>query len=220
MFRSIIRFTYRIMRNLILIGLAMLILPRLYTSMLSAEQTYDLEDASSTEVAIVFGAGLLRDGTPSAVLRHRVLTAVDLYQNGKVDFLLMSGQYPEPDAMKEYAIELGMEADDIWIDDGGLRTYDTCYRAKEVFGLQDVSLVTQAYHLPRAIYLCESFGLEVQGVNAFQGQYWRGAMFFWQIRESFATLVAFWDVNISEPTPEFSDLIEIKGMGVQQTLPK
>lgn len=213
MFRRMIRFTYRLVRNLIFLGLAVLILPRLYTTILSADQTRDLDDANTTEVAIVFGAGLLRDGTPSAVLRHRVLTAVDLYQSGKVDILLMSGQYPEPDSMKDYAIELGMDADFIRIDDGGLRTYDTCYRASEVFGLQSVTLVTQAYHLPRAVYLCESFGLEVQGVNAFQGQYWRGAMFFWQVRESLATLVAFWDVNILEPIPEFSDLM---GFNVKQ----
>jgi len=113
-----------------------------------------MESVPADRVAIVFGAGLQRDGTPSAVLRDRVATAASLYFEGKVQKLLMSGDnrfldYNEPGSMKAYAISLGVPGEDIVLDYAGRRTYDTCYRAREIFGLDEAILVTQTYHLPR-----------------------------------------------------------------------
>ena len=157
-------------------------------------------------VAIVFGAGLWRDGTPTPVLRDRVATAADLYLAGKVDKLLMSGDnrvhdYNEPGAMRDYAISLGVPADDIVLDYAGWRTYDTCYRARDIFDIKDAILVTQGFHLPRAIYTCNNLGVSANGVPADRRVYRRGSMIYWNMREVFATHVALWEVHVTHPLP-------------------
>jgi SanA protein len=109
--------------------------------------------------------------------------------------------YNEPGAMKEYAIKLGMPEDAIALDYAGRRTYDTCYRAREIFGVSDATLVTQSFHLPRAIYTCNKLGVEAIGVAADRRTYRRGSNFFWSTRELPATLVAFWETNVTKPVP-------------------
>ena len=118
------------------------------------------QEVPTADVAIVFGAGLRRDGRPAAVLHDRVVTAVELYQNGTVKKLLMSGDnrfeyHNEPGAMRNLAVELGVPDEDIVLDYAGRRTYDTCYRAKEIFEVRNAVLVTQRFHLDRALYLCD-----------------------------------------------------------------
>jgi SanA protein len=157
-------------------------------------------------LAIVFGAGLRRDGSPSPVLRDRVATAAELYFDSKVQKVLMSGDnsevnYNEPAAMKAYAVDLGVAAEDIILDYAGRRTYDTCFRAREIFHLEDVILVTQKFHLPRAIYTCNSLGVPAVGVSADRWDYRRRSSAFWNVREMVATLVALWDVHITRPQP-------------------
>jgi SanA protein len=157
-------------------------------------------------VAIVFGAGLRRDGTPSPVLRDRINTAVDLYSAGKVQKLLMSGdnrfiEYNEPGSMRDYAISQGIPLEDIVLDYAGRRTYDTCYRAKHIFKIESAILVTQGFHLPRAIYVCNSLGLPAVGVSADVRQYRPLSRLYWGLRETAATLVALWEVHVSQPIP-------------------
>jgi SanA protein len=140
------------------------------------------------------------------VLRDRVKTASDLYFSGKVSKLLMSGDnrfanYNEPAAMYAYALTLGVPEEDIVLDYAGRRTYDTCYRARDIFGLNEVILVTQDFHLPRALYTCNSLGITALGVPADQRQYHQRALTYWHLREAFATVVAFWEVHISRPLP-------------------
>jgi SanA protein len=94
-----------------------------------------VSESPARRVAIVFGAGLRRDGTPTAILRDRVETAADLYRSGKVEKILMSGDnrfenYNEPESMRQYALSLGVPPEAIAMDYAGRRTYDTCYRAK------------------------------------------------------------------------------------------
>lgn len=172
----------------------------------SHPHTYTAEEVPEASVAIVFGAGLNHDGSPGAVLRDRVYTAADLYFSGKVQKLLLSGdnrsfQYNEPAAMRAYAIELGVPADDIVLDYAGLRTYDTCYRAAEIFGVRDAILVTQAYHLPRALVTCRGLDINASGVIADRREYNPVSFTRWRIREVPATLVAFLDVYILRPLP-------------------
>jgi SanA protein len=179
---------------------------RLYTGLRYSSSIYTPEEAPSRRGALVFGAGLLRDGRPTAVLHDRVAAAVALYKAGKVDKLLMSGdnrfvEYNEPAAMREAAIELGVPADDIVLDYAGRRTYDSCYRARAIFGLSDVILVTQAFHLPRALYLCESLGLHAIGVASDLRVYRRSSQTIWAARELFATAAAVWDVVVARPLP-------------------
>lgn len=168
--------------------------------------TYLLEDSPDAPVALVLGAGLNRDGTPGLVLRDRVRTAAELYQLGKVEKILMSGDnsteyYDEPGAMKEFALSLGIPEEDIVLDFAGRRTYDSCFRAEAIFDLDQVLVITQAYHLPRAVFLCRSFDLDAYGVPADEAYYRRSNYTFWWFREVLATVKAYWDVFISQPIP-------------------
>jgi len=194
----------------VLVGLA----PRVYTALRYGGQMYPLENAPAERVAVVFGAGLQRDGSPSPVLFDRVATAADLYHSGKVSKLLLSGDnrflnYNEPQAMFEAARGLGVPADAMVLDYAGRSTYDTCYRARAIFGLTRAVLVTQAFHLPRALYLCDALGLETEGVIADRRIYQQRSELFWNVREIFATAAAWWDLNIAHPLPVLGDPIPI-----------
>jgi SanA protein len=179
-------------------------LPRLIMVSLVGKKTYVAEDVPPSRAAIVFGAGLTASGAPTAVLKDRVITAVSLYQAGKVEKILMSGDnrfidYNEPGAMKSYALELGMPEEDIVLDYAGRRTYDTCYRAGAIFQLDEAILVTQKFHLARALYTCNALGLDSSGVAADLRPYRDEG--FWKIRETAASLVAFIQVHFTRPEP-------------------
>ncbi len=183
-----------------------LLFPRWLTGLYAATRLHTPESLPVSDVAIVFGAGLWRDGTPSPVLRDRVATAADLYFKGKVKKLLMSGdnrfiEYNEPGAMQQYALELGVPAKDIVLDYAGRRTYDTCYRALHIFRVPSAVLVTQRFHLPRALYTCNMLGLRAIGVPADRRIYHRSSLLYWHLRELIATPVALWEVHITRPLP-------------------
>ncbi|MCJ7535749.1 MAG: YdcF family protein [Anaerolineales bacterium] len=192
----------------ILVVLLLLVgtLPRILTHLHAGSRLYDAASSPQGKVAIVFGAGLYRNGSPTPVLRDRVATAAELYHAGKVEIILMSGdnstpEHNEPGAMRDYAISLGVPDQDIILDYAGRRTYDTCYRARHVFAIDSAILVTQAYHLPRALYTCNMLGVPAVGVPADLRQYRRVSQTFWNLRESAATAVALWQVHISRPQP-------------------
>jgi len=184
---------------------ALLAAPRVWMSLAGMAHITTPQGAPARPVAIVFGAGLYRDGQPTPVLQDRVAAAADLYLAGKVQTLLLSGSsslhYDEPRAMQEYALRLGVPAEALVLDRAGLRTYDTCYRARRIFAVQSAIVVTQRFHLPRALYLCRQLGIEAAGVPADRQYYRRRARFFWQVRETLAALVALWEVHISHPAP-------------------
>ena len=187
-------------------GILIFGLPRLASGLYSIGRIASVDAASQRQVAIVFGAGLLRDGSPTPVLRDRVETAAELYFAGKVQKLLMSGdnrfvEYNEPGAMRAYALELGVPEDAIVLDYAGRRTYDTCYRAKEIFGIDQALLVTQRFHLPRALVICKGLGVAGEGVAADRRAYRRSSLGIWNLRELPATLVAFIDTFITRPLP-------------------
>lgn len=165
-------------------------------------------------VAIVFGASVWRDKQPSPVLFDRVATAVDLYRAGKVNKLLLSGDnreasYNEPAAMRQVVLQMNVPERDIVLDYAGRRTYDTCYRAKEIFGVKRAVLVTQEFHLPRALYLADSFGIDAIGVAADRTDYSDDSERWWSVREAIATLDAWWDVHIARPKPVLGEKIPI-----------
>lgn len=145
--------------------------------------------------AIVFGAAV-RHGQPTTVLRDRLDTAIRLYQLGQVDRLIMSGDgrtadYNEPETMARYAQVRGIPPEAIIVDRQGLRTYETCYRARFVFGLERVVLVTQNFHLPRALFTCDLLGIDAVGVPADQRAYSNAR--WYDLRELLALSVAAWD---------------------------
>ena len=204
--KRVIRLLLMLLLYAILAAVLVFGAPRLITEIYARPRMFSVGSAPAGQVAIVFGAGLRRDGTPTAVLRDRVETAAQLYFAGKVKKLLMSGDnrfidYNEPGAMHAYAVGLGVPEEDIVLDYAGRRTYDTCYRAREIFKVDEVLLVTQAFHLPRAVYTCGSIGLKAYGVAADLRTYSRRSYGIWTLRELPATLVAILDVNVRHPVP-------------------
>jgi SanA protein len=149
-------------------------------------------------IAIVFGARVRENSVLSNSLYDRVVTAVELYRAGRVKKLLMSGDrqndsYDEPAAMKKLAIELGVDECDIFIDNDGKRTYDSCYRAKEIFDIKKAILVTQDYHQPRALYLCSNLGIDSIGITANRRIY--DAEGYLNNREFFALAGTWFEIN-------------------------
>jgi SanA protein len=170
------------------------------------------EQAPERPVAIVFGAAVYPDGRLSTVLADRVLTAAALYKAGKVRKLLFSGdnrfiEYNEPAAMGAFARRQGLPATALAYDYAGRRTYDTCWRARHVFGQETVLLVSQGFHLPRAVYLCRQLGLDAVGVVADRRFYAR--LPFWMMRETLARIQAWLDVHILHPRPVGGEPIDI-----------
>ena len=94
-----------------------------------------------------------------------------------------------------------MPDSDIVLDFAGRRTYDTCYRAKEIFGVNSAVLVTQSFHMPRALFLCDAFGIDVVGVEANQYYYFKRLRLFWNVRELLASVQSVWDVHLFKPLP-------------------
>jgi vancomycin permeability regulator SanA len=206
LFKRLVKMSLKIGLSVLVLSLILFGLPRLITALHSRPHISSPDKVVPKPVAIVFGAGLWRDGSPTPVLRDRVATAAQLYFEAKVEKILMSGSnqgedYNEPEAMRDYAISLGVPHEDIVLDYAGRRTYDTCYRARDIFGVSEAILVTQGFHLPRALYLCNVLGISASGVPADQRIYRHGSETFWKIRELPATLVALWELHVSKPLP-------------------
>jgi len=164
----------------------------------------DISQLEPTNVAIVFGAGLVNNNqTPSDMLYDRLATAAKLYETGKAKSILVSGDnrfehYSEPDVMRRVLTEeLGVPENDIHVDYAGRRTYDTCARAHELWGIRRAILVTQDYHLPRAIMICSALGIESQGASGSLRPYRFSERFV--AREILAILMAYVDIYIWSP---------------------
>jgi vancomycin permeability regulator SanA len=203
-----------ILLALLLAAVAFLVLFPLWTLTGRYEKSiYSAADqVPQRPVAVVFGAGYWPDGTPSDVMKDRVQAAVDLFRAGKVRKVLFSGDnrfasYNEPATMREYALGLGLPDEAIVLDYAGRRTYDTCYRARDIFGLTDVVLVTQRYHLPRALYTCGRLGLNAVGYAADRRSY----VFIrsYRLREVPALWVAWWETWVTRPKPVLGEAIPI-----------
>lgn len=187
-----------------------MVLMRLYTLHAMQDHIYSREDVPARRVAVVFGARVFSSGRLSPMLADRVATAADLYRDGKVDALLLTGDnsqanYNEPEAMRRYARQLGVPDEALVLDYAGFRTYDSCYRARDVFQVEDAILVTQDFHLSRALLTCRSLGIDAVGVVA-EIQRPRGyltrSVIYSELREIPATALAVLDV-LREPEPAF-----------------
>lgn len=162
------------------------------------------EEVERRPVAIVLGAGVYPSGRLTPVLADRMRTAIDLYQAGKVQKLLLSGdnsvvEYNEPARMGDFARDQGLPEAALAYDYAGRRTYDSCWRARHIFGQRQIVIVTQAFHLPRALYLCQQLGVDAVGVAADRRFY--TAAPFWTVRESLARITAWLDVHLLHPQP-------------------
>ncbi len=172
--------------------------------------------AFGADCILVLGAGLLPDGSPSLMLGERIQTGVDLYEAGVAPKLLMSGDHSRSDhdevnAMKDAAMARGVPSEDVFMDHAGFATYDSFYRAGAIFGVKKVVVVTQAYHLPRALWIARALGLEAVGVacdtRRYAGQLYR------DVREILARDKDFFKC-ILKPLPRYlGEAIPITGSG-------
>ncbi|WMJ22465.1 ElyC/SanA/YdcF family protein [Paludicola sp. MB14-C6] len=179
---------------------------------LTIDQTADIK----ADCIIVLGAGLKPDGTPNHMLEDRVLTGIEVYQESPTKRLLMSGDhgrknYDEVNAMKAYAKEKGISSETIFMDHAGFSTYETMYRARDIFQAKKVIIVTQKYHLYRSLYIAKTLGLDAYGVasnpRTYQGQAYR------DFREVLARNKDFFKV-IFKPNPTYlGEAIPINGNG-------
>ncbi|HCU57009.1 MAG TPA: hypothetical protein DF984_02070 [Anaerolineaceae bacterium] len=154
-----------------------------------------VDSVQSNATAIVFGAGVYQEsGRPSLVLRDRIETAAELVEKGKSESVLLSGDGSagsiEVDVMARHAVEIGIPESILVLDKSGYRTYETCSRACTEFGIRDALLVTQDFHLPRALLICKSVGLGAVGVRADRTRYSLLSHLIWALRESLATAYA------------------------------
>jgi vancomycin permeability regulator SanA len=163
----------------------------------------EIQDIPNYNVTIVFGAGLKYDGKPSDILRDRLDKAAELYQNGQTKKILVSGDnrvedYNEPESMFKYLTEqVGLPEEDVIRDFGGRRTYDTCKRAQEIWGVDKALLITQGYHLPRAIFTCRGIGIDAHGYSSTATEYL--GEFRYKVREVIAIHRSIVDVYIWTP---------------------
>ena len=144
---------------------------RAYSAIRASGDIYTLDAVPERPVAIVFGAQVYDNGHLSNMLEDRVKASADLYKAGKVKVLLMTGDnhidtYNEPEAMRKYALSLGVPYNAIVLDYAGFRTYDSCYRARDIFKVNKAILISQAFHLDRALLICNQLGIESVAVAA------------------------------------------------------
>lgn len=179
----------------------------------TAQEAADLRDVSCI---VVLGCQVRDDGTPSSILNDRLTRAIELYELGVAPKIIMSGdhgqvEYDEVNAMKQFAIDAGVPSEDIFMDHAGFSTYETMYRAKEIFDAEKIVVVTQEYHLYRSLYIADKLGMEAYGVSSdyatYSGQYLR------EIREILARNKDFVKA-IFKPEPTFlGDVIPVSGDG-------
>lgn len=166
-----------------------------------------LERVPQTQTALVLGAGLF-SGHPSPMLARRLDIAAQLYQAGKVKALLLSGdnsrkEYDEPTAMRDYLLAKGVPESVMVLDYAGFDTWDSCVRARKVFGAQRLTVVTQVFHLPRAVALCRKAGLETFGVGDDSAKHWAATTYSYAAREFFASAKGLADAVVLKSDPTF-----------------
>ncbi|WP_420717614.1 SanA/YdcF family protein [Streptomyces sp. H27-S2] len=153
----------------VMAGCVLALLPSAWTHAAAADRLRSTADAPAAEVAVVFGAGLW-NGQPTPYLANRLDAAAELYRTGRVKVVLITGdnsrtEYDEPGAMRTYLTGQGVPGDRIVSDFAGFDTWDSCVRAKEIFGVERAVLISQGFHIRRAVALCEAAGVESYGVG-------------------------------------------------------
>ena len=180
-----------IITSLIILGILFILGINFYVVLSTKNQfsnIEDLKDIEDIDCIIVLGAGIWGD-KPSPMLEDRLLEGIKLYEDGIAPKIIMSGdhgreEYDEVNIMKDFAIEKGVPSEDIFMDHAGFATYDSIYRAKEIFEAKKIVIVTQDYHLHRALYIANSLGIEAYGVPSNPRKY--GGQIIRDLREILA----------------------------------
>ena len=198
---------------LLVLGINTWVVGSVKDRIISEERAAQLQDI---DCIIVLGCQVRSDGSPSHMLEDRLKRGVVLYDLGAAPKLLMSGDhgteaYDEVDAMKRYAVNAGVPSENVFMDHAGFSTYETVYRAKEIFGADKVLIVTQQYHLYRALHIADALGMEAYGVSADYRQY--SGQLSRDVREILARVKDF-GMGIIQPEPTYlGDAIPISGNG-------
>lgn len=187
-----------------MLGCVLGLAPMTWTHAVADSRVRTVADAPARDVAVVFGAGLWR-GRPSPYLAHRLDAAAELYRTGRVEVVLVTGdnsriEYDEPDAMRTYLTERGVPDDRIVSDYAGFDTWDSCVRAKRIFGVERALLVSQGFHIRRAVALCRSAGVDSYGVGVAEPH--DATWYYGGVREMFAAGKASVDA-VFRPDPRF-----------------
>lgn len=172
-----------------------------------------VDEAPRTAVAMVLGASVYR-GSPSPILAQRAETAIALYRAGKVGRILVTGDngalyYDEVTPVRKYLLEAGIPPDDIFLDHAGFDTYSSMYRARDVFLARSLTIVTQDFHLPRALWIARRLGLEAYGIVAEGGEHSPSDYF----REIPASLKAVYDVLVGREPRFLGPTLPLSGSG-------
>ena len=165
---------------------------------------------------LVLGAGVRSDGTPSHMLEDRLEIGIELYFAGASDRILMSGDhmqrdYDEVTVMKRHATDAGVPGKVIFLDHAGLSTYESMWRAKEIYGVEKVLVVTQEYHLYRALYVAKALGMNAYGVSADLRPY--SAQSIREVREIVARVKDFVFVRIKPEPTYLGEPVDLSGDG-------
>ncbi len=199
--------------GLCVLGVNVFVKSSVSDKILTVEKAKDM----NADCIIVLGAGLRPDGKPTWMLEDRIKVGDELYKNHAAPKIIMSGDhgkesYDEVNAMKKYAKSEGVPSKDIFMDHAGFETYDTMYRARDVFGAKKVIIVTQKYHLYRAMYAAKKLGLDAYGVSATKRKY-DNKQWIRDIREWLARVKIFGKC-ITKPKPKYlGKKIDLKGSG-------
>ena len=190
-----------------------------YVKSIGEENIVSSEDAEilqNMDCILVLGCGVRDDGTPSDMLRDRLDRGLELYFSGVAPKLIMSGDhgrtdYDEVNVMKQYAVDRGVPSEDVFMDHAGFSTYESIYRARDIFGVKGMVIVTQEYHLYRALYLASRFDMEAYGVssdyNIYAGQTVRDVREILARNKDFLT-------SVFKPEPTYlGEAIPVNGNG-------
>ena len=204
---------------IMLIGMAVVLGINFYVVWSSEDKLISAGHTDSTldaDCILVLGAGIRDDGSPTPMLADRLDTAIEIYKSGAAPKLLMSGDhsredYDEVQTMKDYAIEKGIPSEDIFMDHAGFSTYESLYRARDIFQAENIVIVTQKYHLYRALYTADALSLNAHGVPADTKKY--GGQTYRDLREILARNKDFLTA-IYKPKPTYlGDSIPVNGNG-------
>lgn len=186
-----------------------------YINQSTSEYIYsNPQEVPSVYTALVLGSYVDKNGNLSSILRERADAALLLYQEGKIKRFLLSGDhgrknYDEVNGMKKYLLAKGIAQQDIFLDHAGFDTYNSIVRAKEIFEVKDMIVISQAFHLPRALYIAHEKGMNAYGFNADQRKNVQSN--YLKFREMFACLKAFIEIAINRKPQYLGDKIPITG---------
>ncbi|HIR34661.1 MAG TPA: YdcF family protein [Candidatus Faecimorpha stercoravium] len=214
-----VRWSMLVILGVFFLGVCFVIGLNAYVKHSTEERILSVEEAARMEnmdCILVLGCGVEEDGTPSDMLRDRLDRSIEVYQLGAAPKLLMSGdhgrvEYNEVGTMKQYAIGEGILSQDIFMDHAGFSTYESLYRAKEIFCADRIIIVTQKYHLYRALYIAEQLGIEAYGVASDQHTY--GGQMMRDIREVAARCKDFATTMMCPRPTYLGERISIQGDG-------